>query len=163
MDANESGFLKCSCAHCGGHLEFERAYLGLKVPCPHCGQETTLTLSVMMAAVPPPPPVAEAAPPPAPLPTPPPAPTPKTGPAPAHGENWPRYRKGEEVRAGDRVRHKGTAAKVVFVTDGDRCEYLPGYDEYRGQDEGVVICDDDGDATSLHGENLGLELIHRRR
>ena len=33
---------KCSCNHCDGHLEFDTAYAGARVACPHCGMETLL-------------------------------------------------------------------------------------------------------------------------
>ncbi len=35
---------KCSCIHCGGRLEFETAFAGERVACPHCGKETCLYL-----------------------------------------------------------------------------------------------------------------------
>jgi hypothetical protein len=37
-----AGLAKCSCSHCDGHLEFETAYAGERVACPHCGRETLL-------------------------------------------------------------------------------------------------------------------------
>ncbi len=37
-----TGLAKCSCSHCGGHLEFDAAYAGERVACPHCGNETFL-------------------------------------------------------------------------------------------------------------------------
>ena len=37
-------YLKCACNHCGGGIEFPPEGLGTSVPCPHCGQETELTL-----------------------------------------------------------------------------------------------------------------------
>jgi hypothetical protein len=40
---SEPGFLKCSCAHCGGHIAFPEHGIGLSVNCPHCGQGTILT------------------------------------------------------------------------------------------------------------------------
>ncbi len=36
---------KCSCDHCGGHLEFDASLAGQATACPHCGGETTLRLS----------------------------------------------------------------------------------------------------------------------
>jgi hypothetical protein len=42
---------KCSCSRCDGHLEFDTAYAGERVACPHCGKETLLYLPV--AASPP--------------------------------------------------------------------------------------------------------------
>ncbi len=59
---------KCSCQHCGGHLEFEIAYAGEHVACPHCGNETRLyvpveatTLGVPYSSPAPPEPAAQAA------------------------------------------------------------------------------------------------------
>ncbi len=37
-------FLKCSCAQCGGHIEFPAEGLGLSIDCPHCAQPTELAL-----------------------------------------------------------------------------------------------------------------------
>lgn len=37
-------YLKGACQHCGGHLEFEADHIGMTVPCPHCQQETELSL-----------------------------------------------------------------------------------------------------------------------
>lgn len=39
---DEPVFVKCSCDHCPGHLEFERSHTGTQVMCPHCGSETVL-------------------------------------------------------------------------------------------------------------------------
>ena len=36
---------KCSCSHCGTHLEFPLEAAGARVGCPHCGGETELTLA----------------------------------------------------------------------------------------------------------------------
>jgi hypothetical protein len=52
---------KCSCSHCDGHLEFDTAYAGQRVACPHCGMETLLYIPVTAG----PPPILS----PAPLPT----------------------------------------------------------------------------------------------
>jgi Zn-dependent protease with chaperone function len=41
---NEELLAKCSCSHCGNHLEFPLEGAGAIVPCPHCGQQTQLTL-----------------------------------------------------------------------------------------------------------------------
>ena len=35
-------FVKGACGHCGGHLEFPGHAAGQTVPCPHCGQATSL-------------------------------------------------------------------------------------------------------------------------
>lgn len=37
-------YLKCSCKHCGGHIEFPATGEGATVNCPHCGQPTRLLL-----------------------------------------------------------------------------------------------------------------------
>ncbi len=36
------GFLKCTCEHCGGRIEYPTEAVGATVPCPHCQQETLL-------------------------------------------------------------------------------------------------------------------------
>jgi Zn-dependent protease with chaperone function len=42
---NEELLAKCSCSHCGNHLEFPLEGAGATVACPHCGQQTQLTLA----------------------------------------------------------------------------------------------------------------------
>ena len=54
------------------------------------------------------------------------------------------YITGEEVHAGDRVQYKGTYARVVFVSDGEREEFAPGYEDQTGAGRGMMLCDDDG-------------------
>ena len=44
-------YLKCLCAHCGGHIEFPAEGVGLTAPCPHCGRQTELSLEIPQAAV----------------------------------------------------------------------------------------------------------------
>ncbi len=41
---SEPRFLKCNCAHCGGHLEFPEHGIGMEINCPHCGQPTVLAV-----------------------------------------------------------------------------------------------------------------------
>lgn len=41
----EPKYLKSSCLHCGGHIEFPEAGVGQAIPCPHCGQSTVLAIS----------------------------------------------------------------------------------------------------------------------
>ena len=41
---NRTRYLKGACQHCDGHLEFPAEQIGLVVACPHCQQETELTL-----------------------------------------------------------------------------------------------------------------------
>ena len=38
------GFLKCTCEHCGGRIEYPAEAVGANVPCPHCQRETPLKL-----------------------------------------------------------------------------------------------------------------------
>ena len=52
---------KCSCSHCDWHLEFDTAYAGERVACPHCGKETLLYIPGTASA----PPTPSPAPPPA--------------------------------------------------------------------------------------------------
>jgi hypothetical protein len=40
---SEGKYLKCSCVHCGNHIEFPQTAVGETVACPHCGQSTELT------------------------------------------------------------------------------------------------------------------------
>jgi hypothetical protein len=37
-------FLKCDCAHCGGHIAFPAEGIGSVIACPHCGADTELVL-----------------------------------------------------------------------------------------------------------------------
>ena len=39
---SETRFAKCSCQHCGGHIEFDASYSGMSVKCPHCFETTAL-------------------------------------------------------------------------------------------------------------------------
>jgi len=41
---SKTKYLKGACQHCGGHLEYQADHIGLVVPCPHCHQETELSL-----------------------------------------------------------------------------------------------------------------------
>lgn len=43
MPQTES-FAKCSCQHCGGHIEFPVEGAGQKITCPHCNWPTVLSL-----------------------------------------------------------------------------------------------------------------------
>lgn len=38
-------FLKCSCNHCAGRIEFPASGEGATVPCPHCGHTTRLSVA----------------------------------------------------------------------------------------------------------------------
>src|SRR5438105_5871105 len=41
---NEALLAKCSCSQCGNHLEFPLEGAGAIIACPHCGEQTQLTL-----------------------------------------------------------------------------------------------------------------------
>lgn len=45
----ETKFLKCSCEHCGGRIEFPADGIGRVIPCPHCGKPTELALEIPAA------------------------------------------------------------------------------------------------------------------
>ncbi|GDY23457.1 hypothetical protein LBMAG56_48040 [Verrucomicrobiota bacterium] len=51
---SEPRFLKCSCAYCGGHIEFPAHGVGMEINCPHCGQSTLLAAPALPSSVPPP-------------------------------------------------------------------------------------------------------------
>jgi Zn-dependent protease with chaperone function len=46
------GFGVAACENCGQHIEFPSEGAGLNVPCPHCGQETTLAALLAEEAAP---------------------------------------------------------------------------------------------------------------
>jgi hypothetical protein len=71
------------------------------------------------------------------------------------------YISGEEVHAGDRVQHKGEFATVVFVSNGQTEEFVPGYEVHTGQDRGVLLCDDDGSTTFIGEPDEMLAFIDR--
>ncbi len=71
------------------------------------------------------------------------------------------YSSGEEVHAGDRVLYRGNYGRVVFVTDGDNSEALPGYEDYSGYDRGIVISDDDGAIDSVSETSDQLVFVDR--
>jgi hypothetical protein len=169
MDPSPPAYAKCECVHCSGHLEFERGYAGMTIPCPHCGGETVLTL--------PPPPApdisiphisishdlaATPAPAPAAAPPVPSAVPPVPDHVEEHGANLPHYPAGGgEIHLGDRVRYKDIFAKVVFVSDGHHGKHAPGFSEFEGTDVVIALCDDDGETYRLKEEEPSLRLIHR--
>jgi hypothetical protein len=71
------------------------------------------------------------------------------------------YITGEEVKAGDRVQHRGDYGRVVFVTDGETADFSPGYEDYCGSDRGLMICNDDGAVTFLSEPDDQLSFIDR--
>jgi hypothetical protein len=71
------------------------------------------------------------------------------------------YLTGEEVHAADRVQYRGEYATVVFVSDGEREEFAPGYEEHTGSARGVIICDDDGAITTVGEPDEQLTFVDR--
>jgi hypothetical protein len=71
------------------------------------------------------------------------------------------YITGEEVHAGDRVQYDGIYGTVVFVSDGEVEQFVPGYDDHSGSGRGVVVRDDDGVITNLGEPDLRLVFIER--
>jgi hypothetical protein len=43
VNVDERKYIKCSCEHCGGHIEFPADVAGAEVQCPHCKWQTKLT------------------------------------------------------------------------------------------------------------------------
>jgi hypothetical protein len=41
---NATRYLKGECQKCGGHIEFPAETIGQEIQCPHCGEQTELTL-----------------------------------------------------------------------------------------------------------------------
>jgi len=143
MNPGEPAFVKCECIHCSGHLEFDRAYAGSLVECPHCHQDTRLSLPSPPERTAPRPPCS--------------VPDHLAAPAALH---WRYAGTGGEIRLGDRVSYRGTYATVVVVSDGLHCRHAPGYSEYEGIGEMVVICDDEGMTHSLREVDERLKLLH---
>jgi hypothetical protein len=151
MDSEPTASLKCSCIHCGGHLAYLSSQAGSKVACPHCGQETPLfSLSISFDLAPP------TSAPPAPKPA---AATVIEDPPLTSLAHYPG---GEEVHLGDRVRYKDTLGQVVFVSDGTHCQWNIGYEDYRGYDAGILVCDDDGGTDFVREDDERLELVGHR-
>jgi hypothetical protein len=71
------------------------------------------------------------------------------------------YTTGEEVHAGDRVQYRASFATVVFVSDGENCEYSRGYEDYAGSDRGLMVCDDDGTLDKLGEPDEQLVFVGR--
>ena len=71
------------------------------------------------------------------------------------------YSSGEEVQLGDRVQYCANFATVVFVSDGEACEYAPGYEDYAGADRSLIVCDDDGTLTTLGEPDDRLLFVGR--
>jgi hypothetical protein len=71
------------------------------------------------------------------------------------------YTTGEEVRVGDRVQYRGAFATVVCVSDGENYELATGYEDYAGAERGVMICDDDGELTTLNDYDEQLSFVER--
>ncbi len=71
------------------------------------------------------------------------------------------YTSGEEVQLGDRVQYDGAFATVVAVSDGESYQLAPGFEDYAGAERGLVICDDDGEVTTVGDEDTRLIFIDR--
>ena len=71
------------------------------------------------------------------------------------------YTSGEEVHAGDRVQRHGEFATVVFVSNGETEEFVPGYEDYTGSDRGILLCDDDGVTTFIGDPDELLSFVDR--
>lgn len=52
--SDDSNFATCPCQHCDGHIEFNVSDAGESAACPHCGKETTLHGTPVVAAIEPP-------------------------------------------------------------------------------------------------------------
>jgi hypothetical protein len=74
----------------------------------------------------------------------------------------PHYLTGGEVRAGDRVNYKGVPYRVVFVSDGDNGDFLPGYSDYLGQEAGIMLRGEEDALTFLPEPDEDLELVERK-
>ncbi len=71
------------------------------------------------------------------------------------------YTTGEEVHAGDRVQYRASFATVVFVSDGENYEYSTGYEDHSGADRGLILCDDDGEESTLGEPDEQLVFVGR--
>ncbi len=71
------------------------------------------------------------------------------------------YFTGEEIHAGDRVQHKGSYGRIVFINTGASEEFSPGYEDHSGSEPGMVFCDDDGETSFLYEPDDLLSFIDR--
>ncbi len=71
------------------------------------------------------------------------------------------YTSGEEIQIGDRVQFNGAFATVVVVSDGETYQLAPGYEDYAGAERGVMVCDDDGETTTLEDTDPRLIFVER--
>jgi len=153
MPSESPKTVKGSCLHCAGHFEFEEAAAGSLIACPHCGRETPLFGLSISFDLPPAAPAPTAAPPAA-------EPPGGAGSATDSDTGVARYSSGGAVHAGDRVHYRDGYATVVFVSNGEREECAPGYEDFRGHDAGIVLCDDDGETTYVREGDEGLVVVH---
>jgi hypothetical protein len=75
---------------------------------------------------------------------------------------FPHYMSGGEVQVGDRIRYKGVAGNVVFVSDGENGEFATGYEDYFGHQAGIMVCDDDGVLNFIVEPDESLEFVRRK-
>jgi hypothetical protein len=71
------------------------------------------------------------------------------------------YSTGEEIHAGDRVQYDGTYATIVFLSDGESEESLPGFADHSGAGPGLVLRDDDGGTSKIDGSDERLSFVDR--
>jgi hypothetical protein len=151
MPTDSNRLVKGSCLHCAGHFEFPQGAAGSRIACPHCGQETPLFSVAITLDLPSPTPATATAP----------ATTSRAEAPPADsGQVLTRYFTGGAVQLGDRVSFRGQYATVVFISNGEQEECMSGYEDYRGYDAGVVICDDDGETTFVREGDEALQVLH---
>ena len=71
------------------------------------------------------------------------------------------YSSGEDVQLGDRVQFNGAYATVVAISDGENYQLAPGYEDYAGAQRSVIVCDDDGEVSSLDDSDTRLIFMDR--
>ncbi len=71
------------------------------------------------------------------------------------------YTTGEEVHTGDRVQYCADFATVVFVSDGENYEYATGYEDHIGAERCLMVCDDDGEVSTLGEPDEQLVFVGR--
>jgi hypothetical protein len=72
------------------------------------------------------------------------------------------YESGAEVHAGDRVNYNGELGHIAFVSTGDGGEFLVGFMDHQGCDEGIMFCSDAGELTFLSEGHENLEFLRRK-
>lgn len=75
--------------------------------------------------------------------------------------NFPHYLTGQEIHAGDRVRFKGNAGNIAFVSDGKGGQFASGFADYNGYEAGIMVSIDDGELMFIPQPNTELEFLAR--